>query len=81
MTLTADPLRRRLPGAAVVTAAAAGFGPAAARPGPSRAVAPRGVPASTGRYAHRLIRGGVGHNLPQEAPRAFADAVLDIARA
>lgn len=34
----------------------------------------------TGRYAHRLIRGGIGHNLPQEAPRAFADAVLDVAR-
>jgi len=34
----------------------------------------------TGRYAHRLIRGGVGHNLPQEAPRAFADAVLDVAK-
>jgi len=34
----------------------------------------------TGRYAHHLIRGGVGHNLPQEAPRAFADAVLDVAK-
>jgi pimeloyl-ACP methyl ester carboxylesterase len=32
----------------------------------------------TGRYAHRLIRGGVGHNLPQEAPRAFADAIIDV---
>jgi pimeloyl-ACP methyl ester carboxylesterase len=32
----------------------------------------------TGRYAHRLITGGVGHNLPQEAPRAFADAVLEV---
>jgi pimeloyl-ACP methyl ester carboxylesterase len=35
----------------------------------------------TGRYAHRLIRGGIGHNLPQEAPRAFADAVLDVVKA
>jgi pimeloyl-ACP methyl ester carboxylesterase len=34
----------------------------------------------TGRYAHRLVRGGVGHNLPQEAPRAFADAVIEAAR-
>ncbi len=33
----------------------------------------------TGRYEHRLINGGIGHNLPQEAPRAFADAVLDLA--
>lgn len=32
-----------------------------------------------GRYAHRLISGGVGHNLPQEAPRDFAQAVLDVA--
>jgi len=34
----------------------------------------------TGRYAHRLVSGGVGHNLPQEAPQAFADAVLEAAR-
>ncbi|MCW6537643.1 alpha/beta fold hydrolase [Sphingomonas lycopersici] len=33
-----------------------------------------------GPYAHRLITGGVGHNLPQEAPAAFAQAVLDAAR-
>jgi pimeloyl-ACP methyl ester carboxylesterase len=33
----------------------------------------------SGRYEHRLIKGGVGHNLPQEAPQAFAEAVVDIA--
>ena len=32
----------------------------------------------TGPYAHRLVAGGVGHNLPQEAPREFAHAVLDV---
>ena len=32
----------------------------------------------SGRYAHRLITGGVGHNLPQEAPKAFAQAVIDV---
>jgi pimeloyl-ACP methyl ester carboxylesterase len=32
----------------------------------------------TGRYAHRLITGGIGHNLPQEAPAAFAQAMLDV---
>ena len=32
----------------------------------------------SGRYAHRLIGGGVGHNLPQEAPQAFAQAVIDV---
>jgi len=33
----------------------------------------------SGRYTHRLVQGGIGHNLPQEAPRAFADAVLEVA--
>jgi pimeloyl-ACP methyl ester carboxylesterase len=33
----------------------------------------------TGRYEHRLISGGIGHNLPQEAPREFAQAVMDVA--
>ena len=33
----------------------------------------------TGRYSHRTVEGGVGHNLPQEAPEAFARAVLDVA--
>jgi pimeloyl-ACP methyl ester carboxylesterase len=32
----------------------------------------------TGRYEHRVITGGVGHNLPQEAPQAFAQAVIDV---
>ncbi len=32
----------------------------------------------SGKYAHRAITGGVGHNLPQEAPEAFANAVVDI---
>lgn len=30
-----------------------------------------------GRYEHRLITGGIGHNLPQEAPQSFAKAVID----
>ncbi|MFM0338928.1 alpha/beta fold hydrolase [Paraburkholderia fungorum] len=33
----------------------------------------------TGKYAHRNIGGGIGHNLPQEAPKAFADAIIDVA--
>lgn len=32
----------------------------------------------TGAYVHRVITGGVGHNLPQEAPGAFARAIIDI---
>jgi pimeloyl-ACP methyl ester carboxylesterase len=32
----------------------------------------------SGKYAHRVITGGIGHNLPQEAPGAFAEAVVDV---
>jgi pimeloyl-ACP methyl ester carboxylesterase len=32
----------------------------------------------SGKYAHRIIKGGVGHNLPQEAPQAFAEAVVEV---
>jgi pimeloyl-ACP methyl ester carboxylesterase len=32
----------------------------------------------SGRYEHRTLLGGVGHNLPQEAPQAFAEAILDV---
>jgi pimeloyl-ACP methyl ester carboxylesterase len=31
-----------------------------------------------GRYEHRIIEGGVGHNLPQEAPQAFVQAIVDV---
>lgn len=34
----------------------------------------------SGPYEHRLVSGGIGHNLPQEAPQAFAGAVIDVAR-
>ena len=45
--------------------------------------APHPEPASyakkfSGKYEHRTIAGGVGHNLPQEAPQAFAQAILDV---
>jgi pimeloyl-ACP methyl ester carboxylesterase len=33
----------------------------------------------TGKYEHRVITGGIGHNLPQEAPQAFAKAIVDVA--
>jgi pimeloyl-ACP methyl ester carboxylesterase len=46
--------------------------------------APHPDPASyarkfSGKYSHRLVSGGIGHNLPQEAPDAFAKAVIDVA--
>jgi pimeloyl-ACP methyl ester carboxylesterase len=34
----------------------------------------------SGTYEHRLITGGVGHNLPQEAPKAFAAAIEEVAQ-
>jgi pimeloyl-ACP methyl ester carboxylesterase len=47
--------------------------------------APHPEPASyakkfSSKYTHRLLTGGIGHNLPQEAPRAFADAVIEVDR-
>jgi len=47
--------------------------------------APHPEPASyakkfSGKYTHRTVTGGVGHNLPQEAPQAFAQAIMDVAR-
>jgi pimeloyl-ACP methyl ester carboxylesterase len=33
----------------------------------------------SGKYAHRIVKGGVGHNLPQEAPQAFANAIVEVA--
>jgi pimeloyl-ACP methyl ester carboxylesterase len=47
--------------------------------------APRPDPSSyaekfSGKYSHRTIKGGIGHNLPQEAPQAFAQAVVDVDR-
>jgi pimeloyl-ACP methyl ester carboxylesterase len=47
--------------------------------------APHGPPSSyrakfTGKYEHRTITGGIGHNLPEEAPKAFAKAILDVDR-
>jgi pimeloyl-ACP methyl ester carboxylesterase len=39
---------------------------------------PAPAPASPrGKYEHRVIEGGIGHNLPQEAPQAFAQAIID----
>jgi pimeloyl-ACP methyl ester carboxylesterase len=74
-----DPIEARLaaaPPIAIPTITLEGDANGAPHPEPSAYAAK-----FTGRYAHRLIRGGIGHNLPQEAPRAFADAVLDVARA
>jgi hypothetical protein len=32
----------------------------------------------TGKYEHRVVEGGIGHNLPQAAPQAFAEAIMAV---
>jgi pimeloyl-ACP methyl ester carboxylesterase len=71
-----DDLERRLAEAPVITV------PTVTLEGDANG-APHPDPASyaakfTGKYIHRLIPGGVGHNLPQEAPQAFAEAVIEV---
>ena len=73
-----DELEKRLAGAPNITVPAItleGDANGAPHPEPS-AYASK----FSGRYAARLIKGGVGHNLPQEAPQAFARAVIDADR-
>jgi pimeloyl-ACP methyl ester carboxylesterase len=73
-----DNLERRLagfPAIAVPTITLEGDANGAPHPDPS-AYANK----FTGKYAHLTISGGVGHNLPQEAPEAFAQAVVDVSR-
>jgi hypothetical protein len=46
--------------------------------GATGAIGARLSPSWSREYEHRTVSGGVGHNLPQEAPEAFADAVLEV---
>ncbi|HET9550375.1 MAG TPA: alpha/beta hydrolase, partial [Candidatus Binatia bacterium] len=71
-----DDLEKRLaegPGITVPTITLEGDANGAPHPDPSSY-----AKKFSGKYSHRLIKGGVGHNLPQEAPRAFAQAVVDV---
>ncbi|HEY8975980.1 MAG TPA: alpha/beta hydrolase [Burkholderiaceae bacterium] len=55
--------------------------PAITLDGDADGVTPDGTPGPgrfIGRHEHRRLEGGVGHDLPQEAPQAFAQAVLDV---
>jgi pimeloyl-ACP methyl ester carboxylesterase len=70
-----DDLERRLaeaPTIAVPTITLEGDANGAPHPAPGAYAAK-----FTGRYVHRTVTGGIGHNLPQEAPRAFTDAVVE----
>jgi pimeloyl-ACP methyl ester carboxylesterase len=72
-----DDLERRLAVAPVITVptiAMEGDANGAPHPDPSSY-----VKKFSGRYEYRLIKGGIGHNLPQEAPQAFAEAIIDVA--
>jgi pimeloyl-ACP methyl ester carboxylesterase len=71
-----DELEKRLAGFPVITVpmiTLQGDADGAPRPEPS-AYAKK----FAGKYSHRLIQGGIGHDLPQEAPQAFAQAVVDV---
>jgi pimeloyl-ACP methyl ester carboxylesterase len=73
-----DELERRLATAPVITV------PTITLEGDAN-LAPHSDPSAyamkfSGKYSHRTITGGIGHNLPQEAPLAFAQAVLDVDR-
>jgi pimeloyl-ACP methyl ester carboxylesterase len=72
-----DELEKRLAAAPVITV------PTITMEGDANG-APHPEPSSyakkfSGKYSHRTIKGGVGHNLPQEAPHAFAEAIIDVA--
>jgi len=71
-----DDFERRLAQAPVISAPTITLeGDANGAPHPDPAVYAKKF---SGKYEHRLITGGVGHNLPQEAPQAFAKAIIDV---
>jgi pimeloyl-ACP methyl ester carboxylesterase len=71
-----DDLERRLAAFPVITVPTISMeGDANGAPHPDPAAYARKF---SGKYEHRLITGGIGHNLPQEAPQAFAEAVIDV---
>jgi pimeloyl-ACP methyl ester carboxylesterase len=73
-----DDLEKRLAGAPVITVPTITMeGDANGAPHPE---ASSYAAKFSGKYAYRLIKGGIGHNLPQEAPQAFAQAVTDVDR-
>ena len=71
-----DELEKRLAGFPVITVPTItlqGDADGAPRPDPSSY-----AKKFSGKYMHRTITGGIGHNLPQEAPQPFAQAVVDV---
>ena len=72
-----DELEKRLAAAPVISVPTITLeGDANGAPHPDASVYARKF---SGKYAHHVVRGGVGHKLPQEAPREFAQAVIEVA--
>jgi pimeloyl-ACP methyl ester carboxylesterase len=73
-----DDLENRLAEAPVITVSAITLeGDANGAPHPDSSAYAKKF---SGKYSHRIIKGGIGHNLPQEAPHAFAKAVIEVDR-
>ena len=73
-----DELERRLVDKPVISVPTIALeGDANGAPHPSRAAYAKKF---SGKYQHRLTQGGIGHNLPQESPYAFAEAIIDVGR-
>ena len=73
-----DDLERRLATAPAITVPTITLeGDANGAPKPDPAAYARKF---SGKYEHRTVEGGIGHNLPQEAPEAFANAIVDVDR-
>jgi pimeloyl-ACP methyl ester carboxylesterase len=73
-----DDLEKRLAAAPVITVPTITLeGDANGAPHPDPSAYARKF---SGKYLHRTIQGGIGHNLPQEAPQAFAKAVIEVDR-
>jgi pimeloyl-ACP methyl ester carboxylesterase len=71
-----DDLEKRLAGGPLITVPTITLeGDANGAPHPDASVYAKKF---SGKYSHRIITGGIGHNLPQEAPQAFAQAVIDV---
>ncbi len=71
-----DELEKRLAGGPVITVSAITLeGDANGAPHPEPSAYAKKF---SGKYSHRTIEGGIGHNLPQEAAEAFAQAVIDV---
>ena len=71
-----DALEKRLAAAPVITVPTITLeGDANGAPHPDSAAYAKKF---SGKYSHRTLSGGIGHNLPQEAPQAFAEAIAEV---